>query len=117
MTRNDISCKTLIGPKPRSIRFNKIDGSIIIYDGTRYLVLFGAEKYDSIFNRITYLKGIKSGITYVISHDYIRIKVGSYDSLPPERALAFHNVIILIKSVFNKDKNKYFYNIFLEKCS
>ena len=117
MTRNDISCKTLIGPKPLSIRFNKIDGSIIIYDGTRYLVLFGAEKYESIFNRITYLKGIKSGITYVISHDYIRIKVGSYDSLPPERALTFHNVIILIKSVFNKDKNKYFYNIFLEKCS
>ena len=29
----------------------------------------------------------------------------------------FHNVIILIKSVFNKNKNKYYYNIFLEKGS
>ena len=29
----------------------------------------------------------------------------------------FHNVIILIKSVFNKDKNNYYYNIFLEKAS
>ena len=27
------------------------------------------------------------------------------------------NVIILIKSVLNKDKNHYYYNIFLEKCS
>ena len=89
MTRSDISCKTLIGPKPLSISFNKIGGSIIIYDGTRYLVLFGAEKYDSIFNRITYLKGIKSGITYIISHNYIRIKVGSYDSLPPEKSIDF----------------------------
>ena len=27
------------------------------------------------------------------------------------------NVIILIKSVWNKDKNDYYYNIFLEKAS
>ena len=26
--------------------------------------------------------------------------------------LAFHNVIILIKSVVNKNKNKYYYNTF-----
>ena len=31
--------------------------------------------------------------------------------------LTFHNVIILIKSVFNKYKNNYCYNIFLEKGS
>ena len=31
--------------------------------------------------------------------------------------MTFHNVIILIKSVFNKDKNNYYYNIFLEKAS
>ena len=31
--------------------------------------------------------------------------------------LAFHNVIILIKSVVNKNENKYYYNIFLEKGS
>ena len=29
----------------------------------------------------------------------------------------FHNVIILIKSVVNKNENKYYYNIFLEKGS
>ena len=29
----------------------------------------------------------------------------------------FQNVIILIKSVVNKEKNEYYYNIFLEKGS
>ena len=31
--------------------------------------------------------------------------------------MTFHNVIILIKPAFNKDKNNYYYNMFLEKCS
>ena len=34
-----------ISYKPLRIRLDKIDGFIKIYDGTRYLVLFGAEKY------------------------------------------------------------------------
>ena len=29
--------------------------------------------------------------------------------------MAFHNVIVLITSVFNKDKNNHYYNIFLKK--
>ena len=37
-----------------------------------------------------------------------------HDSLPLEKTLTSHNVIILIKSVFNKDENNYCYNIFLE---
>ena len=32
----DISCKTLIDPKPLRIQFDKIDGIIRIYDGTRH---------------------------------------------------------------------------------
>ena len=31
--------------------------------------------------------------------------------------MTLHNVIIQIKSVFNKDKGHYYYNIFLEKSS
>ena len=38
-------------------------------------------------------------------------------SLPIEKILTFHNVIILIKSVVIKNKNDYYYNIFLEKVS
>ena len=55
-----ISYKTLIGSKPLYIRFDEIDGFIRFYNGTRYLVLFGPEKYDAIFNRIRYLIGVKA---------------------------------------------------------
>ena len=98
------------------IRFNKIDGFIRAYDGTRYLVLFRSEKYDSIYNRIRYIISVKSGITYIISHNHEKTKVTSYNSLPLEKN-TFHNLIILIKSVFTKDENNYYYNIFLEKGS
>ena len=54
---------------------------------------------------------------YVISNNYTKFKVDSYDFLPLEKTLTFHNVIIPIKSVFNKDKNNFYYTIFLEKCS
>ena len=43
--------------------------------------------------------------------------VGSYDSLPLEKTMTSYDVIILIRSVFNKDKNTYYYNIFLQKAS
>ena len=56
--------------------------NVRLYDGTRYLVLFGSEKHDSIYNRIRYLISVKSGITYVTFHNYAKIKVDSYDSLP-----------------------------------
>ena len=39
----NISYKTLIDPKPLGIRFDIIDGFIRIYDGTRYLTLFGSK--------------------------------------------------------------------------
>ena len=112
----DISYKTLIGPKPLRIRFNQIDGFIRVCDGTRSLVLFGPEKYDAIYNRIRCLISQETGITYVFSHYYAKIKIDSYDSLPLEKILVLHNVITLIKSVLNKDQNHYYYNIFLEEC-
>ena len=43
--------------------------------------------------------------------------VGSYDSLPLEKSMTSYDVIILIRSVFNEDKNTYYYNIFLQKAS
>ena len=54
-------------PKPLRIRFVKIEGFTRVYDGTRYLTLFGSEKYDAIYNRIRYLISLKSGITYFLS--------------------------------------------------
>ena len=106
----DISYKTLTDPKPLRIRFFKIDGIIRIYDGTRYLTLLGSEKYETIYNRIRYIISQKSGITYIFSHYFAKMKDDSYDSLPIEKRLILHNVIIHIKSVINKDKSHYYYN-------
>ena len=89
--------------KPLCIRFVKVDGCVRVYDETRYLVLFGPEKYDAIYNRIRYLISQKSGTTYNSSHNYEKIKVDSNDSLPLEKTLTLNNVIIRNKSVFNKD--------------
>ena len=37
-------------------------------------------------------------------------------TLPIEKWLTLHNVIILIKSALNKDKNHYYQTMLLEKC-
>ena len=97
------------------ITFDQIDGFVRVYDGTKCIVLILAEKYDFIYNRTRYLKGVRSGTTYIISHNHAKTKVDSYDSLPQEKTLTFHNVFINIKSVWNKDQNHYYCNIFLEK--
>ena len=51
----NFSYNNLTGAKPLRIRIDKVNGFIRIYDVTRYLVLFGLEKYDAIYNRIRYL--------------------------------------------------------------
>ena len=78
---HNISYKSSIDSKPLPIRFDKIDGFVRVYDGTRYLVLFGSEKYDYIYNKIRYLVSLKSGITDIISHDHEKINFNSYNFL------------------------------------
>ena len=73
----------MIHGKPLRNRFDKIDEFIRVYDGTRYVVLFGGEKHDFICNRFRYLIGVKSGTTYVISQNDAKIKVDSHYSFPP----------------------------------
>ena len=41
----NISYKTLTGTKPLPIRFNKIDGFIRVYVGTKNLVLLEGKRY------------------------------------------------------------------------
>ena len=88
----NISYKTLIGAKPLRISFDKVNGFTRVYDGARYLVLFGPKKYKVIYNRITYLICQKSGITYVISHNYARVIIDLYYSLPLEKTLTLHKL-------------------------
>ena len=73
------------------IRFDKVNGLIIIFDGTRYLVLFGGKKYNLSFisNRFRHLIELKDRITDIIFHSYTKIKVDSYDFLLLEKYWLF----------------------------
>ena len=52
----------------------------------------------------------------MVNHDFARIRIDLYNFLTIEKTLNFHNIIILTKSVVNKNENNnYYYNIFLEK--
>ena len=108
-----ISYKTFMGVITLLISFDKVDGFFKVYDGTRYLVSFGPERYDNIYDEIRYLISHKSGIKHSIDHNFARVNIDSYNFLPIEKTLPFHNVIIFITSVFSKNQNHYYYNIFL----
>ena len=54
--------------------------------------------------KIKYLICEKSGTTDSINHNFARIRIDSYDSLPIEKILTFHNVIKLTNSVVTKMK-------------
>ena len=67
------------------IRFNKIVGCIKTHNGIRCLVLFDYEWFDKICDRIKYVITEKSGITDSISHNFGKIRIESYNSLPIEK--------------------------------
>ena len=80
-----------MGSKPLHTRFDEIDGFIKVYNGIRYLVLLGHLWYDKIYDRIRYLASKKGGITNSFDNNFARIRIHSYNSLPVEKILTFHN--------------------------
>ena len=79
----------MIVAKPLRIMFDKLDGFIRDYDGTKYLVLFSTEKYDVTFDWNKYLIGLKSRIKYFFSHNYAKIKIDSDDDFIFEKNIDF----------------------------
>ena len=112
----NISYKTSTGPKPLRIGFDKIDGVLISHDSKiKHFILFDYELFNKFWDKIKYLISKKSGITNRINHTFWKIRIESYNFFPVKKMLTFHNVIKPIKSVVNKNKNKYYYNKYLEK--
>ena len=65
---------------------------------------------DIICDKIKFLISKKCDIRNNINYNYGNIKIDSYNSLPTKKILIFNNVITLIKSVVDKNKNNYSYN-------
>ena len=111
----EVSYKTFMGAKALRIRFQNVNGFIKIYDRIRYLVLIGPKRYEAIYDRIRYLISGKSGTTCGISHILQESELVLIIPYLQKKTLIFYNVIILIKSAFNKNKNNYYYNVLLNK--
>ena len=58
---------------------------------------------------------LKSNTSDVYFQNYLKIKINSDDDLLLEKTLNMHNAVILIKSLFNKNHNHYYYKVFLRK--
>ena len=90
-----------------------------------YNILLDKKPYKKLLNYNFWLKTFmgekafceKSSVIDSINHNFARIGIDSCNSLPLTKVLTFHNVIILIKSVVNENKNHYYYNILLENGS
>ena len=104
----DIFYKTLPGPKPLRIRFDKIDRFIRVCGGEfRHLLLFDYGFFDKICDKIKYLVNEKSDVTDSINHNFRKIRIDSYNSLSIEKILTFHNFLEKV-SYKNKSDTRYF---------
>ena len=95
---HDISCKTSPGTKPLHNRYDEVDRFIKIYNGIECLVLLGYNWFDKICYKIKYRLSDKSCIKESINQNFARIRIRWYNSLPIEKILTFHNIIVLIVS-------------------
>ena len=59
--------------------------------------------FDKIWDKIKCLISKKNDIADSINHNFGKIRIDSYNSLPIEKILAFHNIILVIKAVVNKN--------------
>ena len=102
----DISYKTSRNAKLSCIRFDKIDRFINPHNEIRRLVLFDYGWFDKICDRIEYLISEKIGTTDSINHNFGKIRIESYNSLPIEKLiLTFHNLCLDKFAMINKVLN------------
>ena len=86
----DISYKTSMVPNLLRIRFDKIDGFIIVLDcKIKHLILFDYGLFNEICDKIKYLISKKGGITNTINHNFGKIRIDSYNSLLIKRYWLF----------------------------
>ena len=74
--------KTLMGAKSLCIWFDKIGGFIKTQNGIKRLVLFDYLWFDKICERVKNLINEKSGIRDSINHNFGKIRIDSYSSIP-----------------------------------
>ena len=73
-------------------------------------------KYTELWDKIKNLiKTIHDGEAGNYGKDFMKIKFNSEDNLTLNKILKLHNMIIVIRSVFQQG-NKYYPQVFLDEC-
>ena len=106
---------------PLYLFISKLDGFIDEKNGNKYLNITLTDsnndvliKYAEVWNGIkNQIKKINNDSVIEYGKDYAKIKFDSDDNLPLNKVLKFNGVIIIIRSVFEKD-GKYYTQIFLD---
>ena len=107
-------CETIYSVNPLYLLINHANGYIEEKNENEYLIFDSTDenkeqlkKYNNVWN------GIKNKIEEVSSgecdyeKDYMKIKFNSDDNLPLNKPLKFHNMTIIIRSVFEEDGKLY----------
>ena len=84
--------------------------NITLTDSNNDVLIKYAEVWNGIKNQV---KKINNDSVVEFDKDYSRIKFNSDDKLPLNKVQKFHAVIIIIRSVFERD-GKYYRQIFLD---
>ena len=99
--------------------WHKGDGYTEDSNGNKYLKLGFSDKNKDTSKRYTELwdkiKDLQRSVTNILGgydKKYIKININSDDNLPINETLKLHNLIIFVRSVFQKDK-KYCTQVFL----
>ena len=100
---------------------SELDGFIGEKNGNKYLNITLTDsnndiliKYAEVWNGIkNQIKKINNDSVVEYDKYYMKIKFDSDDNLPLNQVLKFHAVIIIIRSVFERD-GKYYPQIFLD---
>ena len=107
---------------PLYLILHEKDGYIEEINGYKYLIFASTDKSKEVLTKYTELwNKIKNMIQKLndkpgeYEKGFIKIKFDSYDNLPLNKLLKFHNLTIIVRPVFQED-NKYYPQFFLDKC-
>ena len=113
-------CESICSVNPLYLRVDHVNGYIEEKEVNKYLVFDSTDenkellkKYNDVFNGIRNKIKKISGDECDYEKDYMKIKFNSDDNLPLNKPLKFHNMTIIIRSVFEED-GKLYPQVFLD---
>ena len=116
-------CENIYSVNPWYLIIGKVDGHIEEKNGSKYLFFDSTDKnkevlekyrelWDRIKNEIETINGGKKG---EYGKDFMKIKFDTDDNLPLNKRLKLHIVTIIVRSVFEEDRQLYL-QLSLDDC-